>query len=207
MSRAITCAGVYVGHLLRTSAATPATIGDENDVPERPITYGSNPAGVFERGAVLVMLKPGAAMSTVSPYVLKLVSAPYQLVAPTDSTSEYAAGYWGTEAPVLPAAATSTTPLATAFWIAVCRTGLSPPPASDMLITRAPFFTAQLMPLMTLASLPSPLSSSTFTGRTLAFHATPAIPIELPVPAAMMPVTAVPCPSPSFGASAVLKVL
>src|SRR5689334_32718 len=70
-SCATTWAGVNAGYLFRTSAATPATIGAENDVPlARP--YGKS--GASARGTVLAMSKPGAARSTQSPYELNPVS-------------------------------------------------------------------------------------------------------------------------------------
>ena len=61
-----------------------------------------------------------------------------------------------------------------------------------MLITRAPCDAAQLMPSTIAESLPLPLACSTLTGRMRAFHATPAIPRESLVLAAMMPATIVP---------------
>src|SRR5687767_12683828 len=92
------------------------------------------------------MSQPGAAMSTQLPNELKLVSEPLALVAATAMTSGYDAGNWTTSLPSLPAAATTTTPLDTAYLTASCRTGLSPGPPSDMLITLAPWSVAQVMP-------------------------------------------------------------
>ena len=61
-------------------------------------------------------------------------------------------------------------------------------------MTRAPKSAAQRMPRAMLASVPAPSAPSTFTGMMRALGAMPATPRLLPVVAAAMPATCVPCP-------------
>src|SRR5262245_31639302 len=142
-------------------AATPDTIGAANDVP--------SPWAYWLPGKVETMLKPGAARSSQSPKELKSTSLPASSVAPTANTSGKAAGYWGTSLPVLPAAATTTTLRAVAYWTAACSSGLNPAPPRDRLITRAPWSTASTMPVATSESKArSP--ANTLTGMTRPFQ-------------------------------------
>src|SRR5262245_9707144 len=169
-------------------AATPDTIGAANDVP--------SPWAYWLPGKVETMLKPGAARSSQSPKELKSTSLPASSVAPTANTSGKAAGYWGTSLPVLPAAATTTTLRAVAYWTAACSSGLNPAPPRDRLITRAPWSTASTMPVATSESKArSP--ANTLTGMTRPFQVTPATPMPLFALAAITPATNVPCPGSS----------
>src|SRR6478672_944516 len=150
---------------------------------------------------------PGAATSTHGPWVLKSVRRPWASVAPTAMTSGYAAGYSGRSAPELPAATTTTAPLPTAYFTASCSAGSSSGPPSDRLMVLAPWSAAHVRPWMTSESEPPPWESSTFTGMTLAFQATPAMPSVLSVWAAMMPATMEPWPLSSLEAPAAIGTL
>src|SRR5262249_25633719 len=63
-----------------------------------------------------------------------------------------------------------------------------------MLITFAPFWTAQAIPFTIDAYEPDPVESSTFTGMMGDEYATPATPMPLFVAAPAMPATCVPWP-------------
>jgi len=116
-------------------------------------------------------------------------------------------------APVLPAAATTTTLRSTALWMATCSSAA--PGAfgrahdtSEMLITPAPSSTACTTALASVSRLPAGSLRSAWPG-TLndgldcrmemisAAGATPANPVPGSATAAAMPATAVPCPSQS----------
>ena len=125
--------------------------------------------------------------------------------APTHSSPSLAAGCSHTGTPLLPAAATTTIPAASARWMAA--SNASPPDAptsgtslpSDRLMTSAPCVRAQSTPRATSSVLPAPPSSSTRTGMIVAPGATLSTPIPLPVVAPMIPLTCVPWPLPSCG--------
>ncbi|VVB85789.1 Uncharacterised protein [uncultured archaeon] len=112
------------------------------------------------------------------------------------STAPTAIDFWmqaGVETPLrlsFPAAATTTTPEATALFITVAITGSSAsqldafdkPPPRLMLITFAPLLTDHSIPSITLSSRPLPDASSTFTPNKLTFGATPVVIPPFPFP-------------------------
>jgi hypothetical protein len=127
------------------SAAHAATCGVAIDVPLRiPYPYaGWAPLFV---AIVLAIETPGAEMSTVSFRVEKLATVSVRSVAPTPMTPVHAAGA-STRllvAPLLPAAATTTTPAWFAAVIEAWRSGKEKAQAAGIapprlkLITRAP---------------------------------------------------------------------
>ncbi len=93
---------------------------------------------------------------------------------------------------LLPAAATTTTSRSVAYLTAVSYCELYGP-LRLMLITSAPWSTAQMMPLATVALVPPFVAPSTRTGMICAVLA-PAMPRPFPLTAEICPATWVPWP-------------
>ena len=125
-------------------------------------------------------------------------------VEATHSAPDSEAGVPQIDAKSLPAAATTTTPLELAYWIAcsrsvtrpvmtsACAPGSAP---SERLMTFAPWSAAQRTPAAISSNEP-PSAPRTFTASSFASGAVPAMPVPLFVVAAAMPETWVPCGSP-----------
>src|SRR3954454_16871852 len=95
--------------------------------------------------------------------------------------------------PPLPAAATSTTSAFQALLTAVCRV-VDAPTTRLMLMTCAPFLTAQLMPFARPELEPVPVSLRIFPASMEHPGQTPATPMPLLAVAATIPATCVPWP-------------
>src|SRR5919199_734117 len=97
-------------------------------------------------GTVERMFVPGAARSTHLPRLEKRASSSFEFVALTAIAEGYAAGYGRLVVRSLPAAATTTAPLATASLTAFWSTLESPGPPSERFTTSAPLCTLHFMP-------------------------------------------------------------
>src|SRR5437588_11865847 len=107
------------------------------------------------------MWSPGAATLTHDPNSEYEASVSVESVAATERTLSHAPGYSGVETPLLPAAATTTTPLPQAYWTASFRMVEESELPRLMLITFAPWSAAHLIPSTTWESLPDPVESRT----------------------------------------------
>ena len=154
------------------------------------------------------MMFPGAATLTHRFDVLKPARSEDSVAAPTAITSEWIAGISGAlrfanDSPRLPAAATSTTPLVVARWIAaasVVGNSQYHTLPSDMLITSAPPSTATLIACanddisFSHSGSGGTLPSGILIDRIVARGAIPATAIPFSATAPAIPATCVPCP-------------
>src|SRR3954452_11888697 len=145
--RRTTCAawyGVSSGRAARTQATAAETIGAENDVPDTSAKPSGLPSGSKAVGTPARTSSPGALRSTAELWLEKYVARSSAPVAATVSTWGRLAGdSGGLPSPnSFPAAATGTTPLAMARWIASYPARRAALELELMLTTAAPAATA-----------------------------------------------------------------
>ena len=218
-----TWAGVSDGFASSISSATPATNGVAMLVPNLTLDSScvQGPGLTLAHAFAETTPYPGAEMSgftraglpgvaSVGPRLENSARAkPYaevSAIAPTVIAAAAAPGEPTVQAagPLLPAATTTTIPAAAAAFTALEIASVpseQPSAPSDRLITRIPYVallaTAQVMPAMTVASVPDPELSSTLIPTSAARGATPGSPVPVPVPA-IVAATCVPCPWSSY---------
>ena len=195
------CNPLSRGNRSRNNAAVAATNGVAKLVPSTTVCPAT--------GDNTVTGAPNAAMSTCRPGCEKSASRPSAPTAATPITPGKSAGYvtpgFG---PSLPAAATTTTPASTASEIAASTRGSSATITNEMLMTSArPSRTAHRIPsanarALVCESRPDDASSIsdfslTFTGTIVAPGASPCTSVPPTGAPAMIPATAVPCPTQS----------
>lgn len=214
---ALMWAPVQVGFFCLRIAAAPATCGVAIDVPFR-LWYPGGFCPATPAAAAAVIDTPGAVMSGLTalspvrgPTLEKSAIRSSSSTAPTVRAASALPGEATVprSGPLLPAAIANSTPFSAETLLTWASSGSIPGvsrPPRLMLMTSAPWATAQSTPAMMPESSPTPRSSSTFALISRAPGATPLNRASLaPVPAAVE-ATCVPCPSRSWASGEPLKL-
>ncbi len=157
-----------MGNVSKSSAAAAETCGVAIEVPSNERKPVGSQSAHWPVGTVDVIETPGATTSSSEPSFEKAVLPSVSVTAPTAITLEpHAGAAMALVNPLLPVAATTTTPASTARLLAIAVGSLSQlpgnaPPPRLIEITSAPFATHQSIPAITSSANPEPPAPSTF---------------------------------------------